>query len=93
MRFIIATTPRNGVIKIEQVIFCNKARRPMGDWNTNPGTKPSIYTLSPAYKMSKGKDGAETGEMASQRLVQLDTHAMRRSLPLTLLMVICHTCR
>ena len=39
------------------------------------------------------KDGADIEGMAKQCLVQLETHPMEESQPLTLLMIFCYTYR
>ena len=48
-------------------------------------------TMCPACKMCRGKDGAESEGVA--KLVNLETHAIRGSPPLTLLMILCYICR
>ena len=60
--------------------------------DTTSATKPSL-TIIPAYIMCREKEVAESEEMANQRLAQLETHAMRESSPLRLLMLFCYSCR
>jgi hypothetical protein len=51
------------------------------------------HTICPAYMVCRGKNVAEIEEIHNQCLAQLEPQAMRESLPLTLLMILCYTCR
>jgi hypothetical protein len=56
--------------------------------------KPNLrLIICPANKTCRDNDGAEIEKIANQYLVQLEDHAMRKSPPLTLLMIFCYTCR
>lgn len=76
----------------ESAIFIIKQDFQWTDWDTNPAPKPQP-TIRPACKMCMGKDGAESGGVANRRLVCLKIHAIRGSPRLTLVMILCYTCR
>jgi hypothetical protein len=76
----------------ELAISCNQARFPM----EGLGQQPSHKTLDPQFVLPTGyagiKDGAKFGR-AIQCLAQLETHAMRGSPLLTLLILLFYICR
>lgn len=55
--------------------------------------RDKTHIFFPAYKRCKENERAESKRIANQLLAQLKSCAMRESSPLTLLVILCYTCR
>ena len=74
-------------------ISCNQARLPMEELGHQPSHKTFDLQFVVPTKYERVKDGEEFEAMARQWLAQYETHAMRESSLLTLLMLFFCTCR
>jgi hypothetical protein len=92
MKVTLAKTPSNGEYGVWNNHVLYQKRIP----KLGLGQKPSHKFLDPQYfpacKMCRGKDGAEIKGMANQWLAH-ETHFLKESPPLTLLVIFDYTCR
>jgi hypothetical protein len=93
MRVTLAVTHSLGDMEPEEDTSCSQVGTPV----ERQGHQPTYKTFHPKCIQSTRnvgmEDGAETDRMANQQLAQPETHSMGKHQSLTLLMILCYTCR